>query len=77
MYAGTEGNVTGAPAVDVEAFGFVPAARIAVSRGQEQQYLRIFRDCRPADVDRAGGGAEERLNRRLPAQRLCAYRSTN
>jgi hypothetical protein len=33
---GAEGNVTGGPAVDVEALGFVPAARIAVSGGQEQ-----------------------------------------
>jgi hypothetical protein len=36
MNAGTEGDVTGGPAVDVEALGFVPATRIAVSRGQEQ-----------------------------------------
>src|SRR5215470_8392912 len=70
MNAGAEGDVTGGPAVDVEALGFVPAARIAVSGGQEQQYLRILRDFDPADVDRAGGGAEERLDRRLPAQHL-------
>ena len=36
MNAGTEGNVTGGPAGDVEALGFVPAVRIAVSGGQEQ-----------------------------------------
>src|SRR5215471_1342217 len=36
MNAGTEGNVTSGTAVDVEALGFVPAARIAVSGGQEQ-----------------------------------------
>src|SRR5207302_4115561 len=63
MNAGAEGNVTGGPAVDVEALRFVPAARIAVSGGQEQQYLRVLRDFDPADVDRAGGGAEERLDR--------------
>jgi hypothetical protein len=33
---GAEGNVTGGSAVDVEALGFVPAARIAVGGGQEQ-----------------------------------------
>ena len=50
--------------------GSVPAARIAVSGGQEEQYLRVLRDFDPADVDRPGGGAEERLDRRLPAQHL-------
>src|SRR6516165_8519770 len=70
MNAGAEGNVTGGPAVDVEALGFFPAARITVCRGEKQQYLRVLRDFDPADVDRAGGGAEERLDRRLPAQHL-------
>src|SRR5690348_12129190 len=36
MNTGAEGNVAGGPAVDVEALGFVPAARIAVGGGQEQ-----------------------------------------
>jgi hypothetical protein len=36
MNTGAEGNVTGGPAVDVEALGFVPPARIAVSGSQEQ-----------------------------------------
>src|SRR6516164_527006 len=70
MNAGAEGNVTGGPAVDVEALGFVPAARITVSRGEKQQYLRVLRYFDSTDVDRAGGGAEERLDRRLPAQHL-------
>jgi hypothetical protein len=29
MNAGTEGNVTGGPAVDVESLGFMPAPRMA------------------------------------------------
>src|SRR6516225_9698490 len=70
MNAGAEGNVTGGPAVDVEALGFVPAARITVCRGEKQQYLRVLRYFDSTDVDREGGGAEERLNRRLPAQHL-------
>src|SRR5215472_14338814 len=70
MNASAEGNVTGGPAVDVEALGSVPAAWIAISGGQEQQYLRVLRDFDTANVDRAGGGAEECLDRRLPAQHL-------
>src|SRR5215469_420619 len=70
MNASAEGNVTGGPAVDVEALRLVPAARIAVSGCEEKQDLRVLRYFNPADVDRAGGGAEERLDRRLPAQHL-------
>ena len=67
MNTGAEGNMTGRPAVNVKALGFAPAARIAVSGAQEQQYLGVRWDFDTADVDRAGGGAEERLNRRFPA----------
>ena len=31
MNASAEGDVTGGPAVDVEAFGFIPAVRMQVS----------------------------------------------
>src|SRR5438045_229423 len=70
MNASAERNVTGGPAVDVEALRFVPAAQIAVSGCQEQQYLRVLRDVDPPDVDRARGGAEDVPARRLPAQPL-------
>src|SRR5215470_7661700 len=70
MDTGAEGDVASGAAADIEAFGVVPFARIAVGRGKEQQYLRVRGDSEPADIDRPGGCTEERLYGRLPTQDL-------
>ena len=56
-------------ATDVEAVGIVPRRRVTVGRAEEDQQLRI--DLGDVDarrcVDRAGGGAEQPVHRRVEA----------
>src|SRR6202012_220740 len=68
--AGAERHMSGRAAADIEAIGLVPAPRIAVGGSEEQQHLFAPAEPHAADVDRFGGGAEERLHRRLEAQYL-------
>ncbi len=68
MDAVAKRDMAGRPAANLEFFRLVPAARIAIGGGKEQQDFFVLRDFDSLDIDGARGGAEESLHRRFPSE---------
>src|SRR4051812_15091290 len=68
--AEAEADMAARHALDAKIVGIVPLARIAIGGGEKEQDLGALGDGGSGDVDVAGGGAEEGLDRRIPTQAL-------
>src|SRR5579871_1916118 len=66
--AGAECHVPGRAPADVELVGPLPAARIAIGGGEEQQNLLPLTQSHACNIDSFRRRTEERLHRRLEPQ---------